>query len=107
MTRSTPPQKVRDSSKPKRKYDPTAPMMSARPCAKPRSMLSAYLMVTATSRPPKPWKRDRDRVRVRVRVSVEVRVRVRVQVRVRVRVRIGVRVRVGVRSTPGRGGTAR
>ena len=94
MTRSTPPQKVRDSSKPKRKYDPTAPMMSARPCAKPRSMLSAYLMVTATSRPPKPWKRDR--VRVRVRVRIRVRVRVRVQVRVRVGVRIGVGVRVGL-----------
>ena len=34
MTRSTPAQKVSDSSKRKRKYEPSAPMMRARPCAK-------------------------------------------------------------------------
>eukprot|EP00966_Prymnesium_polylepis_P158825 3671021-Prymnesium_polylepis.1 len=49
MTRATPSMNERVTTKSKRKYEPIDPRTIARACAKQRRMLSAYLMITATS----------------------------------------------------------
>ena len=88
----------------------SVPLRMASAAAKHLTMLSAYFITAATSKPPqllssttthttpsKPCSMVRVGVRVRVRVRVTVGVGVRVRVRVRVTVGVGVRVRVRAR----------
>ena len=50
ITSATPNKNARVMSKEKRKWDPIEPTISATACAKPRRILSACLIVTATWR---------------------------------------------------------
>ena len=52
VTKPTPATKSPVITKSKSTYEPIAPTMIATACAKPRRILSAYLIVIATSMPP-------------------------------------------------------